>query len=96
MLGALTKGLLALGTVALLAACSNGGEVTIEPSARKFLVKGTPFAQVNEGGRALIVERGKTAKTGISGWVAIQSVAATQTTDARGNKMVINKTAAFH
>jgi hypothetical protein len=95
MLVSLGKGLLLAGSLVLLTACSNGGKLSLEAGARKSS-KGTPFVQVNQGGKALVIESGKTATTGVHGWVAVQSVASKNITDTGGNKIILNKTAAYH
>ena len=95
MLATIMKGIFLAGSLAFLAACSNGGHLSLEAGARKAS-KGTPFVQVNQGGKALIVETGKTATTGVHGWVAVQSVGAPNIADSSGNNIVLNKTSAFH
>ena len=44
---------------------------------------------MNQGGRALIIEQGKTATTGVHGWVAIQSVGSGTLNAAGGGTAVI-------
>lgn len=82
------------GLVAFLSACNNGGNLTLEPGAVISKRKGSPFVQVNQGGKALIIEQGKTANTGVHGWVAVQNVASKNLNDGSGNKIIMNKTSA--
>lgn len=72
------------------AACSKGGNIVIEPGSRPGKLKGSPFVNVNQGGHALIIEQGKTATTGVHGFVNIQAVQSTVVTDG-SVKGVINK-----
>lgn len=86
-----------LGLLAVLlftAACSKGGNLTLEPGARKIASKGSPFVQVNQGGKALVVEFGQTPTTGVHGWVAVNSVSHKQLSSATGHTAVINKASA--
>ncbi len=80
-----------------LAGCSDGGELTLESGARKIASRGSPFVAVNQGGRALIVQNGKTASTGVHGWVTVQSISARNMTSASGtgHSMIVNKPSAF-
>ncbi|NJL24984.1 MAG: hypothetical protein HC902_07295 [Calothrix sp. SM1_5_4] len=50
--------------------------------------------QVNQGGKALVVEQGKTATTGVHGWVSVQSVSS-QSLSGGSAAMVVNKTSAY-
>ena len=96
MVISLVRGLVLSGLVAGLAACNNGGDVVYTRNAKSRVVKGSPFAHLNEGGKALVVETGKTATTGVHGWVSVQSVAAQRATSStEGTTMVINKAAAY-
>ena len=79
----------------LLAACSKGGNLTLEPGARIVKTKGSPFVTVNQGGKALVVEDGKTATTGVHGWVSVQAVSSRSLSSAGGNTMVLNKAQAY-
>jgi hypothetical protein len=79
----------------LLAACSKGGNLTLEPGARIVKTKGSPFVTVNQGGKALVVEQGKTATTGVHGWVSVQAVSSRNLSSAGGNTMVLNKAQAY-
>lgn len=72
------------------AACSKGGNIVIEPGSRPGKLKGSPFVNVNQGGKAMIVEDGKTPTTGVHGFVNIQAVQSTIVTDG-SVKGVINK-----
>lgn len=86
-----------LGVLLVTSACSKGGNLTLEPGARKIASKGSPFVQVNQGGKALIYEQGltpSTATTGVHGWVSVQAVSSTQLSSASGHKAVINKVSA--
>ena len=52
---------LALVSLALvLSACNNGGNLTLEPGAVVNKAQGSPYVRVNLGGKALMVEQGKT------------------------------------
>jgi hypothetical protein len=84
-----------LGASLFLAACSKGGELVLEPGAKIVKSKGSPYVSVNQGGKALIVQQGQTATTGVHGWVTIQSVSARNLTSGAGHQMVLNKTAAY-
>lgn len=95
MLRHLGKGLFLAGSLVLLTACNNGGKLSLEPGARKAS-KGTPFVQVNQGGKSLVVETGKTATTGVHGWLAISAVSTKNIEDTKGNTIILNKTSAFH
>jgi hypothetical protein len=94
MLVQLTRYGLSALFIAVLAACSNGGKLSLEPGARKVQSKGVPFVQINQGGKALIVESGKTATTGVHGWVAVQTMPTKTLTDVKGNQMSFNGVAA--
>lgn len=74
----------------MLAACSGGGSLSLEAGARKIAIKGSPFVSLNQGGKALIVEQGKTATTGVHGWVAVQSVAQRNLTGTNGTSLILN------
>ncbi len=75
--------LLALGFMGLsLSACSKGGDLVIEPGARPGKFKGASYVQVNQGGKALVVESGQTADTGVHGWVTIQPVSSRRVSSA--------------
>jgi hypothetical protein len=82
------------GLVAFLTACNNGGNLSLEPGAVITKRKGSPFVQVNQGGKALIIEQGKTATSGVHGWVAVQNVASKNLNDGSGHKIIMNKTSA--
>jgi len=90
----LFKTSLALGAIVLLTACNSGGQLTLEPGARKINSKGSPFVQVNQGGKALVVETAKTPTTGVHGWVAVQAVASGKL-NGGGMNAVMNKTSAY-
>jgi hypothetical protein len=79
----------------LLAACSKGGNLTLEPGARIVKTKGSPYVTVNQGGKALVVEQGKTATTGVHGWVSVQAVSSRSLSSVGGNTMVLNKAQAY-
>lgn len=87
------KTLVLTALVAFVSACSNGGNLTLEPGAVITKKKGSPYVTVNQGGKALVVETGKTATTGVHGWVAVQSVASRSLADSsNGNTIIVNKT----
>lgn len=82
--------LLVLGALAaVLTACNNGGNLTLEPGAVVSKKKASPFVQVNQGGKALLTGSG-----GVTGWVAVQSVASKNLNDGSGHKIIMNKTSA--
>ena len=84
-----------MGVFLSLTACQNGGDLTLEPGSRRPASnKGSPYVQVNQGGKALVVEQGKTASTGVHGWVTIQSVTASQLQGGSA-RIILNKTQAF-
>jgi len=74
-----------------LTACKNGGEVTLGPSAIKNKNPGSPYAQVNLGGKSLVVEAGKTASTGVHGWVSVQAVTS-QNLNGNNTVLIMNRT----
>lgn len=82
-----------LGVLLLTSACSKGGNLTLEPGARKINSKGSPFVQVNQGGRALVVQQGQTPTSGVHGWITVQSMSSRALTSGSGHTAVINKTA---
>ncbi len=86
------KALTVAALIMFISACKKGGELTLEPNARKN--KGLSFVSVNQGGRALIVQQGQTPKTGVHGWVTVQTVSARSMTSPSGHGMVLNKSAA--
>lgn len=77
-----------------VAACSKGGNLTLEPGARVEKSKGSSYVQVNQGGKSLIVEQGKTATTGVHGWVTVNDVSARSISSVNGTTAIINKSAA--
>ncbi|HMN69942.1 MAG TPA: hypothetical protein PKC28_15470 [Bdellovibrionales bacterium] len=79
----------------LLAACSKGGQLTLEPGARIVKSQGSPYVQIDQGGNALIVEQGKTPTTGVHGYVTIQAISAADLSSSAGHHMVINKPSAM-
>lgn len=79
----------------VLTACSKGGNLTLEPGARIVKTKGSPYVTVNQGGKALVVEQGKTATTGVHGWVSVQAVSSRNLSSTGGNTMVLNKAQAY-
>ncbi|MBX3022960.1 MAG: hypothetical protein KF799_14895 [Bdellovibrionales bacterium] len=82
------------GLAAFLSACSNGGNLTLESTAVISKKKSSPFVQVNQGGKALVIEQGKTVSTGVHGWVAVGNVAAGSIKDTvSGNQVILNKAA---
>lgn len=86
------QALVVLAVAALLSACSNGGSLSLEPGVKKVTSKGSPFVTVNQGGQASIVEAGKTASTGVHGYVTVQAVTA-RTLASGSNEpiMILNK-----
>lgn len=96
MLGRVYQALILGAFAAVLTACNNGGNLTLEPGAVINKKKGSPFVQVNQGGKALVIEQGKTASTGVHGWVAVQSVASKTMTDGSGHRIIMNKTSAVN
>jgi hypothetical protein len=88
------KGLTLLALSMFLGACSKGGQLTLEPNARIVKSKGSPFVTVNQGGKALVVEQGQTAATGVHGWVTVQTISSRTMTSTSGHGMVLNKSAA--
>ncbi len=80
-----------LGVLLFTVGCSKGGNLTLEPGARKIASKGSPFVQVNQGGRALVIENGQTVATGVHGWVTVQAVSSRQLSSGSGHTAVINK-----
>lgn len=79
----------------LLSACNNGGNLTLEPGASRGLSQGSPYVQVNQGGKALIVEQGQSASTGVHGWVSIQAIKSQDMSSNNGTLVILNKSAAF-
>lgn len=79
----------------LLSACTAGGNLTLEPGAVISKKKGAPGLEINQGGKALVVETGKTSTTGVHGWVTIQSMVSTQMTSA-GHRMTVTNTQVPH
>lgn len=73
-----------------LSACSKGGNLTLAPNARIVKSKGSPFVTVNQGGKALVVEQGKTPTTGVHGWVTVQPVVS-RTVSSAQHQIIINK-----
>jgi len=71
------------------AACSKGGNLVLEPGARTPKQKGSPFVQVNQGGKAYIQDTGGTAQ-GINGYISVQPSSA-QLTGAGGTTGVLHK-----
>ncbi len=81
--------LLIAGVALVLTACSNGGNLNLEPGAKKVNSKGAPFVTVNQGGQALIVEQGQTATSGVHGYVTVQAVTASNLSGGAGQPQVI-------
>ena len=77
----------------MIAACSKGGRLTLEPGARIVKSTASPFLTVNQGGKALVVQVGQTPATGVHGWVTIQTVSSQRMTSPDGHSMVLNKSA---
>lgn len=89
------KAALLLSGLVSLSACSKGGNLTLEPGARIVKTKGSPYVSVNQGGKALVVEQGKTPSTGVHGWVTVQAVSSRNLSSTSGNTMVLNKAQAY-
>lgn len=84
------KGAFLLVAVSTLTACKNGGDLSLEPGVRRPATnQSSPFVQVNQGGKALIIENGKTATTGVHGWVTVQPVTAKNLSGSNGSKIVL-------
>lgn len=89
--GRTIKSAIIVGMLFVLSACQNGGDLTLEPGSRRPAAnKGSPFVRVNNGGKALIWEQGKTPTTGVNGWVTVNSVSAGQITGGT-TRIIINK-----
>lgn len=82
---------LVLFLASTLVGCSQGGQLNISSSSFTGKTKSTPFVQVNEGGKALIVEQGKSASTGIHGWMTIRPEGGGVAFDGDGKKMMFNR-----
>jgi hypothetical protein len=70
-----------------LSACSKGGQLVLAPNARIVKSKGSPYVNVNQGGKALVVEQGKTATTGVHGWITVNTVSGKTLTN--GNEVMV-------
>ncbi|MGE0528036.1 MAG: hypothetical protein AB7G93_03200 [Bdellovibrionales bacterium] len=81
---------LLVGALIGLSACSKGGQLTLEPGAKKSS-KGSPYVMVNQGGKALVVQQGQTPSTGVHGWISIQSVSSDRMVSGQGHQMFMNK-----
>lgn len=76
----------ALAMIALtISACSKGGELVLEPTARKNS-KGSPFVSVNQGGKAYI-----SSASGHHATVTIQATGARNLSSTAGHSATINK-----
>src|SRR5665213_2467526 len=85
------QSLLLVASAAALTACKNGGDVTLEPGARKVTAQGSPYVQVNQGGTAHLVEAGKTETTGVHGYVSVQAITSSHLTSASGTNLIMNR-----
>lgn len=88
------QSLLLVAMAMALTACKNGGEVTLEPGARPSKVQGSPYVQVNQGGKALIYESTLTPATatqGVHGWVTVQAVTSSHLTGSGGTNLIMNR-----
>ena len=74
-----------------LTACKNSTSISLDSSARKVKAVSSPFVQINQGGKALIVETGKTATTGVHGWATLTNVAAPTLSSASGNQIFLGR-----
>jgi hypothetical protein len=85
------QGLMLVALAATLTACKNGGDFTLE-RPHKDKSQGSPYVQVNQGGKALIYEASRslaTATQGVHGWVSVQPVSA-HLTGAGGTNIIMN------
>ncbi len=73
------------------AACSKGGNLVLEPGARPIKSKGSPFVNVNQGGKALLVQEFQTVDTGVHGFVSIQPMSSRSLSSGSGHTAIINK-----
>lgn len=88
-----------IGTIAILllttAACSKGGNLVLEPGGRnRNPQKGSPFVQVNQGGKALLVTNGQSETTAVHALnVTVQPVSAKNlnAVGGSGHSAIINK-----
>lgn len=79
-----------------LSACQKGGELTLEPGANKKISKGSPFLQVNQGAKAMVVEQGQTPTTGVHGWITISPITSRSVSAMNGTQMIMNKSTALN
>jgi hypothetical protein len=80
---------------AALTACHNGGDLTLEPGARKVASQGSPFIQVNLGGKAMVVQQGQTPDTGVHGWIHVNAVSSQNLTSPNSTSLILNRAQAF-
>jgi hypothetical protein len=88
------QSLLLVAMATALTACKNGGDLTLEPGARKDKALGSPYVQVNQGGKALIYEATLTPATatqGVHGWVTVQAITSSHLTSASGTNLIMNR-----
>ncbi len=81
------QSLLILGAALFLTACSNGGNLSLEPGAKKVTSKGSPFVTVNQGGKALLI--GGSGASEVRGYVTVQAVTAGTLSGGSGQPQVI-------
>lgn len=87
-------GLVLVAMAVTLSACKNGGDLTLEPGATRKVAKGSPYVQVNNGGKALIYESTRTPATatqGVHGWVSVNAVTSQPLKDANDNLILMNR-----
>jgi len=86
-----TKCLLLFSLLALTACGKTGGKLTLDPDFVRNETKGSSFAEVNQGGRALLVEAGKTVTTGVHGYASVQTITAgTLKASSGGTKIILS------
>lgn len=82
-------------TMVILTACNNGGNLSLESGAVVTKKKGAPFVTINQGGKSLVVENGRTYENGVHGWISVQTVSSRGLADGAGSRMVVNKTSSL-
>jgi hypothetical protein len=85
------RSMLLISSAIVLTACKNGGDVTLESGAHVVKSQGSPYVQVNEGGKSLIIENGKTVTTGVHGWVTVQAITSTHLSSSSGTNLIMNR-----
>lgn len=82
------KAIVLMAVTLLVAACSKGGQLTLEPGAIIVKSKGSPYVSVTQGGKAYL-----TSADGETGWVTVQAVS-TKAITGGGHSMIVNKPSA--